>query len=163
MDTSWSRTFRELRQRFAAGAAERLAAISSALDRLEVDASDAASLAEVRLRFHGLAGSGATFGFPQVSVLGAQGEHAFDLVAEARRPPTAEEIRSWRNLVEEVREAFRDEGRPVSGEVKALALAAKSADLADVAKSGDLAKIKPAFKELTQVCKSCHDKFRTDD
>ena len=39
-------------------------------------------------------------------------------------------------------------------------LAAKSAALAEVAKGGDLAKIKPAFTDLTQVCKSCHDKFR---
>lgn len=39
-------------------------------------------------------------------------------------------------------------------------LAAKSAALADVAKVGDLAKAKPAFGELTQVCKSCHDKFK---
>ncbi|HUO81030.1 MAG TPA: cytochrome c [Steroidobacteraceae bacterium] len=42
-------------------------------------------------------------------------------------------------------------------------LAAKSAALAEVAKSGDLAKSKPAFNELTQVCKSCHDKFKKKD
>lgn len=42
-------------------------------------------------------------------------------------------------------------------------LAAKSAALAEVAKDGDLAKAKPAFKELTQVCKSCHDKFKKKD
>jgi cytochrome c556 len=42
-------------------------------------------------------------------------------------------------------------------------LATKSAALADVAKGGDLAKAKPAFNELTQVCKSCHDKFKKKD
>lgn len=42
-------------------------------------------------------------------------------------------------------------------------LAAKSAALAEVAKGGDLAKIKPAFTDLTQVCKSCHDKFRAKE
>ena len=42
-------------------------------------------------------------------------------------------------------------------------LADKSAALADTAKSGDLARIKPAFNELTQVCKSCHDKFKKKD
>ncbi|MBS0373390.1 MAG: cytochrome c [Proteobacteria bacterium] len=41
-------------------------------------------------------------------------------------------------------------------------LAARSATLADVAKSGDLAKIKPAFGDLTQACKNCHDKFKAD-
>ena len=42
-------------------------------------------------------------------------------------------------------------------------LAAKSAALADVAKGGDLAAAKPAFGELTKVCKSCHDKFKKKD
>jgi cytochrome c556 len=42
-------------------------------------------------------------------------------------------------------------------------LATKSTALAEAAKGGDLAKAKPAFGELTQVCKSCHDKFRKKD
>ena len=112
MDSSWSRTFRELRGQFAEGAGERLAAIDGALDRLLAKPEDRESLAEVRLRFHGLSGTGATFGFPRVSVLGMQGEHACDAVAEAARSPTSEEIRAWRNLVEEVREAFRAEAAP---------------------------------------------------
>ena len=39
-------------------------------------------------------------------------------------------------------------------------LAVKSAALADIAKGGELAAAKPAFSELTKVCKSCHDKFK---
>ncbi len=42
-------------------------------------------------------------------------------------------------------------------------LATKSAALADVARGGDLAKAKDAFNELTQACKSCHDKFKKKD
>jgi cytochrome c556 len=42
-------------------------------------------------------------------------------------------------------------------------LALKSAALADIAKSGDLNKIKPAFGEVGQVCKSCHEKFKKED
>lgn len=42
-------------------------------------------------------------------------------------------------------------------------LANKSAALAEVAKGGDLGAIKPAFSDLTQVCKSCHDKFKEKD
>lgn len=38
----------------------------------------------------------------------------------------------------------------------------KSATLADVAKGGDLAKIKPAFGDVGQACKACHDKFRAE-
>jgi diguanylate cyclase (GGDEF)-like protein len=109
VDSSWRRTFRELRGQFAEGAEERLAAIGGALDRLIAKPEDRESLAEVRLRFHGLSGTGATFGFPRVSVLGMQGEHACDAVLAAGRPPTAEEIRSWRRLVQDVRDEFRAE------------------------------------------------------
>lgn len=116
MDSSWRRTFRELRGQFAEGAGERLLAIDGALDRLLARPEDRESLAEVRLRFHGLSGTGATFGFPRVSVLGMQGEHACDAVAEAARSPTSEEIRTWRELVEEVREAFRAEAAPAEKE-----------------------------------------------
>ncbi len=116
MDSSWKRTFRELRGQFAEGATERLAAIEGALNRLLEKPEDAESLAEVRIRFHGLSGTGATFGFPRVSVLGMQGEHACDAVTEAARPPTSKEIHAWRTLVEEVREAFRLDAAPAPGE-----------------------------------------------
>jgi diguanylate cyclase (GGDEF)-like protein len=112
MDTSWLRSFRELREQFAEGAGERLAAIDAALDRLFVEPGDAESLSELRVRFHGLSGTGATFGFPRVSVLGVEGEHACDAVVEAGRPPTSEEIRAWRRLVQEVREQFRADAAP---------------------------------------------------
>ncbi|MEO8587215.1 MAG: diguanylate cyclase [Acidobacteriota bacterium] len=101
-----------MRGQFADGAEERLLAIDRALDRLKENPQDSASLAEVRLRFHGLSGTGATFGFPRVSVLGGEGEHATEAVQEARRAPTAAEIGGWRRLVEEVREEFRADAAP---------------------------------------------------
>jgi diguanylate cyclase (GGDEF)-like protein len=127
VDSSWRRTFRELRGQFAEGAAERLAAIDGALDRLLARPEDRESLGEIRLRFHGLSGTGATFGFPRVSVLGMQGEHACDAVAEAGRSPTQEEIRAWRKLVEEVREAFHADAVPAERETAEPAGAATSA------------------------------------
>ena len=42
-------------------------------------------------------------------------------------------------------------------------LATKSAALAEAAKGGDLAQSRPAFNELMQACKSCHDKFKKKD
>ncbi|HXQ64645.1 MAG TPA: cytochrome c [Steroidobacteraceae bacterium] len=42
-------------------------------------------------------------------------------------------------------------------------LETRSATLADVAKGGDLAKVKPAFNDLLQACKDCHEKFREKD
>jgi cytochrome c556 len=42
-------------------------------------------------------------------------------------------------------------------------LETRSAALADVAKGGDLVKIKPAFGDLVQTCDDCHKKFREKD
>ena len=39
----------------------------------------------------------------------------------------------------------------------------KSANLAEVSKSGDFDKVSEAFLEMGQACKACHDKFREDD
>jgi len=39
-------------------------------------------------------------------------------------------------------------------------LESRSATLAEVAKSGDLEKIKPAFNDLAQTCADCHKQFR---
>jgi hypothetical protein len=39
----------------------------------------------------------------------------------------------------------------------------RSTTLATVSQSGDLTKIKPAYTELVQVCKDCHEKFKEKD
>lgn len=144
MDSSWQRTLRELRGQFAQGATARLAAIDGALDRLFAKPEDAESLAEVRLRFHGLSGTGATFGFPQVSVLGMQGEHACDAVSEAVRSPTPEELQAWRALVEEIREAFRADAAPAA-EVVTGAKASTSARAIDILVAHDDAEFRAAL------------------
>jgi cytochrome c556 len=41
--------------------------------------------------------------------------------------------------------------------------AADSAAFAELAKTADLDRLTPAFKELTGECKSCHEKYRKDD
>ena len=41
-------------------------------------------------------------------------------------------------------------------------LATRSAALSEMAKTGELEKIRPAFNDLTKACKACHKKFRAD-
>lgn len=41
-------------------------------------------------------------------------------------------------------------------------LASRSGALAEIAKSGDLEKIRPAFDDLAKACKACHKKYRKD-
>lgn len=145
MDSSWHRTLSELRGQFADGAADRLAAIDGALDRLLANPGDAEALGEVRLRFHGLSGTGATFGFPRVSSLGMQGEQACDAVAEAARSPTLEEIRDWGELVEEVREAFRSEAAPAERQPAAAAVPSASTPAIEILVAHDDAEFRAAL------------------
>jgi diguanylate cyclase (GGDEF)-like protein len=132
VDTSWQRTFRELRAKFAEGADERLLAIERALETLQANPADGDALAEVRLRFHGLSGTGAKFGFPRVSALGAEGEHACDSVVEAQRAPTVEELGAWRRLVEEVRGEFRADSVAAAPEPAGLAAPSAAARTVEV-------------------------------
>ena len=41
-------------------------------------------------------------------------------------------------------------------------LATRSAALAEIARGGDLEKIRPVFDDLARTCKGCHKKFRAD-
>jgi cytochrome c556 len=41
-------------------------------------------------------------------------------------------------------------------------LATRSAALAEIARSGDLDQIRPAFEDLAKACKACHKKFRAE-
>ena len=63
-----------LRGEFLALAGGRAAAMRALLERLDAAPGDAEALAELQLAFHNFAGSGSTYGFPELSRLGSEGE-----------------------------------------------------------------------------------------
>jgi len=96
---SWAEALQALRADYLRNSAARLDAISRLIGRLERRPSGAA-LRDLRTRFHGLRGSGLTYGFPAVSVLGGRGEEACRAVILAERAPSADDFAEWRTVVD---------------------------------------------------------------
>jgi CheY-like chemotaxis protein len=95
----------ELRVEYLRAAPQRLDAMQHALDTLAGDAEDVGALAQLRLIFHAWAGNGRTYGFPEVTRLGLEG----DVQCAARLrdgPPRAAEIVGWRALAEGISRAL---------------------------------------------------------
>jgi diguanylate cyclase (GGDEF)-like protein len=81
----WSETFNELKSQYLMRSSERIASIRDLLRRLSRNPADVSGLRELLHQFHWLAGSGATYGFPQITKLGAAGERfCEELLQEGR-------------------------------------------------------------------------------
>jgi diguanylate cyclase (GGDEF)-like protein len=98
---SFEDALKELRVEFVREGAERIQGMRVLLDRLAAHPRDAESLAEMRKRFHGFAGSGTTYGFPAVTELGLRGERECLTVRDGGTA-TPESIENWRGLVDEI-------------------------------------------------------------
>ena len=104
---SYFETYDRLRRTYVEGAEERLGSIADHLHRLEANLEDRAPIGELNHLFHGLVGSGATYGFPHISALCGQAEAECQMLLEEERSPTAEDIGCWKDLVERCRDEFR--------------------------------------------------------
>lgn|GEM_PF-331059 len=90
---------KQLRETYFASAEKRLFDISEALTGLESDLGDLEILRELRRHFHGFAGSGATYGFPEITTLGRKGESRCDEILERAGTTEAQDIGLWRECV----------------------------------------------------------------
>ena len=96
---SWAETMEGLRADYLRSSPAKLDAIARLIARLEGRPSGAA-LGELRTRFHGLSGSGLTYGFPAVSVLGGRGEETCRIVIQADGTPSAGHFAEWRTVLD---------------------------------------------------------------
>lgn len=119
----WASTLRELRGEFLRESRLKLATVAKLLERLSTDLGDADALRELHRRFHGFAGSGASYGFPDVSRLGREAEQSCQAFVEAGRPPGTDDIDAWRR----VEEGLRAELEAVNGQPRAEARRAEKA------------------------------------
>jgi hypothetical protein len=92
----------ELRSTYLEETRRRAAVMALTLDRLERDPDAAQALGELVVQFHGLAGSGTSYGFAELSLLGRLGE--FDSGVRHRHGGTCtqEDLRTWRTLVSQI-------------------------------------------------------------
>jgi hypothetical protein len=96
---NWAEAIQALRADYLRNSTAKLDAIAGLIERLEGPPSGEA-LGDLQTRFHGLRGSGLTYGFPAVSVLGERGEEACRAVIQADGTPSAGDFAEWRILLD---------------------------------------------------------------
>jgi diguanylate cyclase (GGDEF)-like protein len=106
---SWEEAIRELRGEYIRESTGKLANMESLLALLSTTPSDRNALQELLRRFHGFAGSGATYGFPRVSAIGLEGEKICRATLEEDAPASPESVEHWRGLRDELAAQFPSE------------------------------------------------------
>src|SRR5688572_10435391 len=107
---SWEETLRDLRAGYLRESAAKLEGLAAAIDHLAADPEDDDLLNDLLRRFHAFAGSGRTYGFPQVSALGLTGETLCADLAQEGRHPAGPDFERFRGLVESLKTEFSDAG-----------------------------------------------------
>jgi diguanylate cyclase (GGDEF)-like protein len=103
---SWEEAFEELRVQFFREAGPRLDEIERLLDLLAREPADADALRGLMRAFHGFAGSGLTYGLPQLTAHGLSGELSCSEVLSGGAAPRADALTDWRGLLESMRAAL---------------------------------------------------------
>jgi len=83
----WTAALGASRIEYLHGAGAGLARLRERLDRLAADPADGEALAGTLRGFHSFAGSGASYGFPRVSMIGRVGKAACASLAAGRAAP----------------------------------------------------------------------------
>ncbi len=80
----------------------RTAAMGRTLDQLEKNPAARSALSELVVHFHGLAGTGTSYGFAELSLLGRLGEHDSGIRQRMGETCGPEDFRTWRALVAQI-------------------------------------------------------------
>lgn len=117
---SFEAAVRGLRVQFVAGCGERFDRIEEFLSELEAGPSNSRALRDLMIQFHGFTGSGSTYGFPRVTVLGSEGERFCDEYLKTGLPVEERDLARLRALAEtlrsEIRQTAADAGPPLPAE-----------------------------------------------
>lgn len=107
-DDALADALKALRVEYLNEAPRHLASLREPMERLEH--GDAGALDEVRRALHKLAGSGGSYGFPEISTRGRAGELEAQRLLAAGAPPSATDVATLRTMIESVAEAFAAAG-----------------------------------------------------
>lgn len=102
----WDEVFAELRVLFVRESPARLDEIERALDLLARDPADTNTLRELMRGFHGFAGTGGTYGLPELTTVGRAGELSCGQILGRGSPPAAEDLSRWRAMLASMRAAL---------------------------------------------------------
>lgn len=101
---TWADAMAGLRAEYLDDSEAKLEAMALLIEALEGSGSD--GLAELQRRFHGLSGSGLTYGFPRVSFLGARGEQACRTAAKRGGTLSTDDFAECRAVLQSLRREF---------------------------------------------------------
>lgn len=101
----------QLREQFLRGSQRRLDEMEELLVQLANDPQNAGLLRDLLRRFHGFAGSGSTYGFPEVSAAGLHGELACSALQSQGGTPSRAAIRGLGAALDRIRGALLGEPR----------------------------------------------------
>ena len=103
---TWEETLNQLKEEYLRGSKERLNRIERSLNFLANDKTDGEALRALRREFHGLSGSGTTYGFPQVTALGLQGEQECDHLLQEDLQVSVADLNRWESILDSLRLEF---------------------------------------------------------
>lgn len=113
-DDALAEALRRLRLEYLAESGQKVAQLWAIFERVE--ACEPGALSELRQALHKLAGSGGSYGFPEVSSRSREGEltaERFTASAVALGPPQLDELRELlRGVSEAFERASTDQGEP---------------------------------------------------
>jgi diguanylate cyclase (GGDEF)-like protein len=114
---SWTEISNRLRERYILGTAYALDRLAGLIERLAAFPPGRQTrelLVELHRVFHGLAGSGGSYGFPGLSAGALAGERGCSALLDAGRPPAASDLERWRGLVRTLGAELAGPPRPPS-------------------------------------------------
>jgi hypothetical protein len=92
----------ELRATYLAETRLRALAMTQTVDHLERDPGATQVLTELVVHFHGLAGTGTSYGFAELSLLGRMGEFDSGVRQRLGGSCSREDIFTWRTLISQI-------------------------------------------------------------
>ena len=126
---SWEAALAPLRAEFVREAGHNLKEMSGHLDALRANPTDPAALNDLMRRFHGFAGSGTTYGFPQLTALGRQGELECSSLLRTASAPAPSVLERWGGVVSRLRAALPDATAPTAASPEAIEAPRSSFDV----------------------------------
>ena len=145
---SWDDALAELRAEYLREAAGRLEEIDRLLDVLSRESADETAFRDLLRRFHGFAGSGTTYGLPQITALGLEGERECAALLARGAAPTPKDLHHWHALRGQLRAALEGAGTPPGPPSASSEAARAPAVVPDILVVDEDAELRKAVKRL---------------
>ena len=95
----WEKALAPLKAEYVRESRPRLIAIARSLERLALEPESRGALHDLTLAFHNFSGTGTTYGFPEVTALGREGERVCTAIIASGARPAADQVARGQELL----------------------------------------------------------------